>query len=42
MFVLSEMKDVVCIKPWIFSKDLHDAVSYNLNKKLSNRVSDFS
>ena len=39
MFVLSEMKDVVSIKPWCFSQDLHDAVSFKLNKKLANRVS---
>jgi len=38
MFVLSEMKDVVCIKPWFFSEDLHEAVSYRLNKKFANRV----
>ena len=42
MFVLSEMKDVVSIKPHYFSEDLHDALSFKLNKKLANRVSVFS
>lgn len=38
MFVLAEMKDVVCVKPWSFHHDLQQAVSYELNKKLANKV----
>eukprot|EP00794_Sanderia_malayensis_P009167 gene9167-10140_t len=38
MFVLAEIKDVVCIKPWNFSKDLRQSVIYELNKKLANKV----
>ena len=37
--MLSEMKDVVRIKPRHFSYDLHSTIAYELNKKLANKVS---
>lgn len=39
MFVLTEMKDTVRIKPWHFGVDLREAIATKLNKKLANKVS---
>ena len=38
MFVLAKLQDVVRIAPWQFDKPLTEAVSEELNRKLSNRV----
>ncbi|KAK3740692.1 hypothetical protein QZH41_019070 [Actinostola sp. cb2023] len=38
MFILTEMKDTVRIKPWLFSLDLQEAIENKLNKKLANKV----
>lgn len=39
MFVLTEFKDTVKIKPWNFQKKLNDTVTDELNRKLANKVS---
>ena len=38
MFVLAKLQDVVRIPPWQFDKPLTDAITEELNRKLSNRV----
>ncbi|XP_054616472.1 DNA-directed RNA polymerase III subunit RPC8 [Dunckerocampus dactyliophorus] len=38
MFVLVEMVDTVRIPPWDFQRQLYEAVSDELNKKLANKV----
>lgn len=38
MYVLAEMKDTVRIPPWKFKKNLNDAITDELNRKLSNKV----
>ncbi|KAF5905990.1 DNA-directed RNA polymerase III subunit RPC8 [Clarias magur] len=38
MFVLVEMIDTVRIPPWNFHRQLNDAISEELNKKLANKV----
>ncbi|XP_077476166.1 DNA-directed RNA polymerase III subunit RPC8 [Stigmatopora argus] len=38
MFVLVEMVDTVRIPPWSFQRQLNEAVSEELNKKLANKV----
>ena len=38
MFVLTEMKDVVQIKPWNFGHDMRTSLEFGLNKKFSNKV----
>ncbi|XP_059395040.1 DNA-directed RNA polymerase III subunit RPC8 [Carassius carassius] len=38
MFVLVEMVDTVRIPPWSFHRQLNDAISEELNKKLANKV----
>nr|XP_057905306.1 DNA-directed RNA polymerase III subunit RPC8 [Doryrhamphus excisus] len=38
MFVLVEMVDTVRISPWDFHRQLYEAVSDELNKKLANKV----
>ena len=38
MFVLAKLQDVVRIPPWEFDKPLIDAITDELNRKLSNRV----
>uniref|UniRef100_A0A3Q3RVD3 DNA-directed RNA polymerase subunit n=1 Tax=Mastacembelus armatus TaxID=205130 RepID=A0A3Q3RVD3_9TELE len=38
MFVLVDMVDTVRIPPWDFHKQLNDAISEELNKKLANKV----
>ncbi len=38
MYVLSEMKDLVHVKPWQFDQDLRVVIEEELNKKLANKV----
>lgn len=38
MFILSEMKDVVHVKPWYFNHDLYNVIEDELNKKFANKV----
>lgn len=38
MFVLVEMVDTVRIPPWNFQRQLNEAVTEELNKKLANKV----
>lgn len=38
MFVLAKLQNVVRIPPWEFDKPLIDAITDELNRKLSNRV----
>ncbi|XP_027897501.1 DNA-directed RNA polymerase III subunit RPC8 isoform X2 [Xiphophorus couchianus] len=38
MFVLVEMVDTVRIPPWVFDRQLNDAIAEELNKKLANKV----
>lgn len=38
MFVLAEMRDTVRIPPWKFKRKFNDAISDELNRKLSNKV----
>ena len=38
MFVLSEMKDVVQVKPFNFVHNLQSSLEFGLNKKFANKV----
>lgn len=38
MYVLTEMKDVVHIKPWLFDQDIKVVIEDELNKKYANKV----
>lgn len=38
MYVLSEMKDIVHVKPWHFDQDLRVVIEDELNKKYANKV----
>ena len=38
MYILSEMRDIVHVKPWQFEKDLRVVVEEELNKKFANKV----
>lgn len=38
MFVLVEMRDTVRIPPWNFHRQLNEAISEELNKKLANKA----
>jgi len=38
MYVLTEMRDIVHVKPWQFDQDLRVVVEDELNKKYANKV----
>jgi DNA-directed RNA polymerase III subunit RPC8 len=38
MYVLSEMRDIVHVKPWQFDQDLRVVIEDELNKKYANKV----
>ena len=38
MYVLTEMRDIVHVKPWQFDQDLRVVIEDELNKKYANKV----